>query len=133
MRFSRKIDYGLIFLEILSRAYKRGAVVTVRDVSEKYGVPYSFLEKVALDLKTAGIIVSKKGKGGGYILARSPKQITMREMLAAFEQPKMMRCLESGKAEESCLLLSVCPTRKRWQVLDKKILEVLRHTTLAEI
>ncbi|MBI5413586.1 Rrf2 family transcriptional regulator [Candidatus Peregrinibacteria bacterium] len=133
MRFSRKTDYGLIFLEILSHAYKHGAVITVRDVSEKYGVPYSFLEKVALDLKTAGIIVSKKGKGGGYVLARSPKRITMREMFAALERPKMMRCLESGKAKGSCLLQAVCPTRKRWQALDKKILEVLRQTTLAEI
>ena len=133
MRFSRKIDYGLIFLEMLGRAYKRNAVVTVRGASEKYGVPYSFLEKVALDLKTAGIIVSKKGRGGGYVLARSPKRITMREMFSALEQPKMMRCLESGTAESSCLLLAVCPTRKRWQVLDKKILGVLRRTTLAEI
>ncbi|MEK7646767.1 MAG: Rrf2 family transcriptional regulator [Patescibacteria group bacterium] len=133
MRFSRKTDYGLIFLEILSRAYRRGVIVTVRDASEKYGIPYSFLEKVALNLKMAGIIVAKKGKGGGYALSRSPERITMGEMLAAFEQPKMMRCLESGKASGVCLLKAVCPTRKRWQVLDKKILEVLHTTTLAEI
>lgn len=131
MRFSKKIDYGFIFLSCLARGYAAGAFVAIQDVSREYGVPYSFMEKIASQLKAAGIIVARKGKKGGYALARPPKKVSMDETVAALERPRLMKCLEAGTAP--CFMAGTCPTRRRWEVLDKKILKVFRETTLAEI
>jgi Rrf2 family protein len=127
MRFSKQTDYALIFLSILKDT--TGVPVSVRQVSEKYGIPYSFMEKIAGKLRRAGLARAEKGSGGGYLLAKRPGAISMDMVLALFERQRAMACLTQG----GCFLEKTCPTRHRWEVLDKKILKVFRETTLAEI
>jgi Rrf2 family protein len=127
MRFSKQTDYALIFLSILKEASR--TPVSVRQVSEKYGVPYSFMEKIAGKLKRAGIVRAEKGQAGGYLLIKNPATVSMDEVFALFERQRAMACLTAG----GCFLEKTCPTRRRWEILDKKILKVFRETTLAEI
>lgn len=127
MRFSKQTDYALIFLSILKET--PSATVSVRQVSEKYSIPYSFMEKIAGKLKRAGIVRAEKGQSGGYLLIKDPAAVSMDEVLALFERQSSMSCLTKG----GCFLEKTCPTRRRWEILDKKILQVFRGTTLAEI
>lgn len=133
MRFSRKTDYSLVFLGVLKDAYKNKKMVTVREVSDEYDIPYSFLEKVASDLKNAGLIQSQKGRDGGYMLTKNPKDISLQDVMDIFERPKMVRYLDGANKESMCMLSDKCPTRKRWEVIDKKISKIFEESTLAEL
>lgn len=119
-------------MNLLKNAYKENACIAISEVSVKYHIPYYFLEKIASALKDAGIIKSLKGRSGGYLLVKNPKEITIDEIINVFEKPKMMRCLESGGGK-SCVLSASCPTMKLWNLLDKKMSEVFKKTTLAEL
>ncbi|MBW6512786.1 MAG: Rrf2 family transcriptional regulator [Desulfuromonadaceae bacterium] len=73
---SKKTKYGLLALLALARKYGAGPV-QIGDLAEQEGIPKKFLELILLHLKNAGILGSRKGKGGGYFLAKDPAQITM--------------------------------------------------------
>ncbi|MCL2394956.1 MAG: Rrf2 family transcriptional regulator, partial [Acidimicrobiaceae bacterium] len=60
---------------------------SVRDVAERTGLPQPYLEQILLALKGAGLVRSKRGVGGGYVLARSPAEITLGQIVSAVEGP----------------------------------------------
>jgi Rrf2 family iron-sulfur cluster assembly transcriptional regulator len=59
----------------------------VRDIAERTGLPQPYLEQILLALKGAGLVRSKRGVGGGYVLARSPEAITLGEIVSAVDGP----------------------------------------------
>lgn len=61
--------------------------VSVRDIAERTGLPQPYLEQILLALKGAGIVRSKRGVGGGYVLARRASEITLGEIVAAVDGP----------------------------------------------
>ena len=73
---SQKSKYALKALTILAKEYGQGPVL-ISDVAQREEIPRKFLEIILLELKNAGILQSKKGKGGGYSLGRPPQQITL--------------------------------------------------------
>ena len=60
---------------------------SVRDIAERTGLPQPYLEQILLALKGAGLVRSKRGVGGGYVLARSPEQITLGQIVSAVDGP----------------------------------------------
>ncbi len=59
----------------------------MRDIAERTGLPQPYLEQILLALKGAGLVRSKRGVGGGYVLARTPAEITLGEIVAAVDGP----------------------------------------------
>ena len=62
---------------------KSGSYVLIADLAEQESIPHKFLEAILLQLKNAGILVSKKGKGGGYALMKPADQITLGQAIHA--------------------------------------------------
>ncbi len=60
---------------------------SVRDLAERTGLPQPYLEQILLSLKGVGLVRSKRGVGGGYVLARAPEAITLAEIVAAVDGP----------------------------------------------
>jgi Rrf2 family protein len=60
---------------------------SVRDIAERTGLPQPYLEQILLALKGAGLVRSKRGVGGGYVLARSPEEITLAQIISAVDGP----------------------------------------------
>jgi Rrf2 family iron-sulfur cluster assembly transcriptional regulator len=84
MRLSRQVQYALC--GIFDLAYNgAGEPVRVRSIGERQKIPYRFLEQIFQRLRKAGLIEGKRGPGGGYILARPPEEITLREVCEAVE------------------------------------------------
>ncbi len=83
---SKKTKYGLNAVIYLAKEFDKGAVL-ISDLAEDEKMPKKFLEAILLELKNRGILQSKKGKGGGYTLAKSPKEITVGEIVRALEGP----------------------------------------------
>lgn len=75
-----KAKYGLKALIRLAADFGQGPVL-IADVASDEGIPKKFLELILLELKQHGVLQSKKGKGGGYLLARRPADITVGSVL----------------------------------------------------
>jgi Rrf2 family protein len=86
MRLSKKTEYALRAL-IYAARFPEGTTLQIRDLAEKNGIPKKFLELILLDLKNAGVLKSRRGVGGGYLLARRPDTIRAGEVIEVFEGP----------------------------------------------
>lgn len=78
---SREIDYAIRI--ILGVAEGKGNLVSASDVSEKMHIPYRFLRKISLALVKAGILQSRRGSGGGLVLARPVEEIDLLQVISA--------------------------------------------------
>lgn len=83
---SKKAKYAMKALLYLAREYGKGPVL-IADLAEHERIPRKFLELILLELKSHGFVESKKGRGGGYFLARDPNSVTLGQTLRAVEGP----------------------------------------------
>jgi len=109
---SKKTKYGLKALSYLAKQTKNVPVL-ISDISESENISRKFLESILLTLKKSGILASKKGKGGGYYLLKSPNEIKISTLIRLLEGPiAMLPCVslnyyekcDDCKNEERCSL-----------------------------
>lgn len=107
MRLSNKSIYALRALFDLG--YHAGAQpVQLRDVAERQSIPTRFLEQILLELKRARIVRSKRGPGGGYLLAHAPSEISVQDVFEALGELPQVPELEGGRehvADQMCASL----------------------------
>jgi len=87
VKVSTRGDYASRALLSLALHGGQSTPTSVRDIAERTGLPQPYLEQILLALKGAGLVRSKRGVGGGYVLARSPAEITLAEVVSAVEGP----------------------------------------------
>src|SRR5215475_6250742 len=83
---SKKTQYAFRALTHLVEKYDQGPVL-ISEISKKKKIPLKFLENILLELKKAGILESKKGKGGGYYFAQNPKDVTLATIIRLIDGP----------------------------------------------
>lgn len=83
MKFSKKSEYALRALATM--AGQPGQLLTIPKISAEAGVPPKFLEQILLQLRNAGLLQSRRGAGGGYLLQRDPATIRLLEIIQAVE------------------------------------------------
>lgn len=131
---SAKSEYGLFFLVFLARNI--GKVISLTQVAKNEKISRGYLEEIAADLKKADILKGKKGKGGGYVLARKAKDIKISEIITALEgsiSPVKCLSLSAQAGDAKCFKENVCGTKKIWMSLKDKVEEHLRGISLADI
>ncbi len=87
VRVSTRGDYASRALLSLALHREGEQPTSVRDIAERTGLPQPYLEQILLALKGAGLVRSKRGVGGGYVLARDPSEITLAEIVSAVDGP----------------------------------------------
>ncbi len=87
MRISVKARYGVSTMIYLAQHFGAGEYITVASLSEKLKISKIYLEQVFALLKRANLVISTKGSQGGYYLSKSPKDITVFDILYAIETP----------------------------------------------
>jgi Rrf2 family protein len=94
---SNKTKYALKAVLLLTGKYASKEPVLIAEIAEAESIPKKFLEAILLELKNKGFLKSKKGKGGGYLLAKDPGQISFGEVIGIFENPfGALPCLNSS-------------------------------------
>ena len=83
---SKKSQYAFKALTYLSEKYEQGPVL-ISDIAKKKKIPLKFLENILLELKNAGVLESKKGKGGGYFFAKNPKDVPLAQIMRLLDGP----------------------------------------------
>jgi Rrf2 family protein len=95
---SKKTTYGLKAVIFLAKHYEAGPIL-ITDLAKEGRMPKKFLEAILLELRKAGILDSKKGKGGGYLLAKAPHEIAVGEIIRVLDGP-LPEVSYSGKTQE---------------------------------
>ena len=127
---SRRGDYAVRAVLYLA-ARPLDEVTLVSDISEAQDIPKSYLSKIMQDLTRVGIARSKRGSSGGFMLAREPETITVREVVEAIEGAiKLNFCLTRKGA---CHREPKCPTHPLWAYAQEKLLEALETKNFAEL
>lgn len=99
---SKKTKYGLKAIIYLAKQHTSKVPVLISKLAEDEKIPRKFLELILLDLKNAGLLQSKMGKGGGYFLAKPPAQITFGQVIRVLEGPLALTPCVSQTAYEKC-------------------------------
>lgn len=132
---SKKTKYALKALFLLAKHYDEKMPLLISEIAAQEGIPKKFLEFILLELKNKGVLRSKKGKGGGYFLARSPDHVTVGSVIEALEGPlSPLACLGGGThAEcEECADESACEIKAVMQDVYSATEKILGGTTLQE-
>lgn len=133
---SKKIKYALKAVLFLVDRYSTKEPVLISEIAEKEAIPKKFLESILLELKKNGILQSRKGKGGGYFLAKYPSEISFGEVIQIFEDPfALLPCLNEGpyvKCEE-CKKGNSCGIRMVMQEVYNAVSGILNVTTFQEV
>jgi len=130
MRISTRGRYALRMMIDVANHGKAGRV-SVKDISERQGVSVKYLEQIATVLTKAGLLLSGRGAGGGYTLARPPEKYTVGEILRTTEgKLAPVACLETEK--NLCDRVRTCPTLRFWKGLHKVIGDYVDAVTLRD-
>src|ERR671912_1709941 len=87
MKVSTRGDYASRALLSLALHADESGPTSVRDIAERTALPQPYLEQILLALKGAGLVRSKRGVGGGYVLAREPAEIRLGDIVSAVDGP----------------------------------------------
>ncbi|AHG91123.1 transcriptional regulator, Rrf2 family [Gemmatirosa kalamazoonensis] len=133
MRITTWAEYGLICALHLAKRVAEGPV-TGRDVAEKERLPTDYVEQILLRLRRAGIVRSTRGARGGYVLDRPAEQITVRQIIHASELATFeLHCVTHPVNEERCSTSHSCSIRPVWQMLQRRIDDVLDSVCLSDL
>jgi Rrf2 family protein len=150
MMFSTKAEYGILVMVALARRAEANAaaspelalpdpVIPLAEIAEHDGLPLAYLEHLVARLRKAGLVDSRRGSRGGYMLARPAAEITMAEVVEALEGSiAPIECISLGSdGSVVCARESdpghVCPTKLLWTRVRFSIVSTLKGTTLADL
>jgi len=130
MQISRRVDYGLrAAIYLAGRDPEKSC--SVAEIAGRQGIPRKFLEKIIQSLIRSGLVKSKRGHDGGYTLNRSPGEITFRDIIEALEGPIAVNvCMDP---QSSCGHLPKCTMIGVWHEIQRRVMDVFAHTTLADV
>jgi Rrf2 family iron-sulfur cluster assembly transcriptional regulator len=106
---------------------------SVRDLAERTGLPQPYLEQILLALKGAGLVRSKRGVGGGYVLARSADEITLGQIVSAVDGPIVAGDFGAPHQNGACDHEGQCVLLAVWSEVGKHMRSHLDSFTLADM
>ena len=134
---SQKTKYALKALAVLAHEYHGdGASLRIEEIAQKSETPKRFLEHILLELKRAGMISSKRGREGGYLLIKDPRLIAVSEVLRLVDGPiAPLACLSrrAYKRCDDCKNKDTCMIRNVFGDLFAGYLLLIESITLADL
>ena len=134
VKLSVRGEYALRALLVLGLNYDQ-PVVRIQEISDKQNIPKRFLEQILNDLKTAGIVQSRRGVTGGYRLARRPEDITLAAVVRHLEGALApVSCVSERFYEKcSCPDESRCAIRSVMKEIREAVVRIAERVTVAEL
>jgi len=130
LRFTKRADYGLMAVHFIASQGDEG-VVSAKRIAEEFHIPPERLAKILQRLAKKRLIASHNGPKGGYVLTRSPVEITVGQVVRALEGP--IRIVSCMSAQDDCPQFLRCNLRGPVQKIQASISHVLDTMTLAEL
>ncbi len=105
----------------------------MRDIAERTGLPQPYLEQILLALKGAGLVRSKRGVGGGYVLAREPAEITLADIVSAVDGPIVAGDFGEPHQDGACDHEGQCVLLAIWADVGEYMRRHLEAMSLADV
>lgn len=126
MRISQKLEYACRALAQLAKHHDGRTLIRLEDLAQREAISANFLVQILNDLRRGGIVESRRGKAGGYLLARQPSTITLREIIEVVDpallHPSVGQDGDSGPA-----------VRETFEQISKSLRSSLEATSLDAI
>jgi Rrf2 family iron-sulfur cluster assembly transcriptional regulator len=133
VKVSTRGDYASRALLSLALHGDGGTPTSVREIADRTGLPQPYLEQILLALKGAGIVRSKRGVGGGYVLAREPAQILLSQIISAVDGPIVAGDFGQPHTNGACDHEGQCVLLAIWASAGTHMRQYLDSFTLADI
>lgn len=135
---SQKTKYSLKALMTLAEARDREGAgsLTIEEVARRSGAPKRFLEHILLDLRNVGYIGSRRGRSGGYVLIREPREISIGDLLRRVDGPiAPLPCLSRQAYQrcEDCADEASCRLKRLFGQVFWSYLLIIESLTLADL
>ncbi|MBP8239022.1 MAG: Rrf2 family transcriptional regulator [Saprospiraceae bacterium] len=134
--WNKKTKYALKALSYIGSRYDSEKRVLSKDIAEKHGISVKFLEAILLELRNAGILSSRKGKGGGYYLLKPPSEIPLSKIIRLTDGPiSVVPCTSLFFYERcsDCAAENDCKIRETAIAIRDCTLAILDTKTLADV
>jgi Rrf2 family protein len=133
VRITTLAEYGVICALHLAKRSAEGPI-TGREIADLERLPGDYVEQILLRLRRAGLVRSTRGARGGYELARTPDQVSIRDVIEASETTTFdLHCVTHPVGEERCSASHNCSIRPVWMLLQRKIDDVLEGVHLSDL
>ena len=132
---SKKTKYALHALTYLGK-HRESKTVLIQDIAEEFNISHKFLENILLELRKAGYLGSKKGKGGGYYLIKEPKDIPLSRIIRLLDGPiALLPCVSLNYYEPcaECKTEVQCGINKVMRQVRDETLNILENKSLQDI
>jgi Rrf2 family iron-sulfur cluster assembly transcriptional regulator len=130
VQLTKKASYGLIAAFELARSPK-ARPVSAAAIAARYELPLPFVEKILHQLRRSGLVDSRQGRAGGYVLARAARDVSVRQVLEALDESlDLVGCLGN---DPRCDLTSICPTKSVWGTINRRFHALLDGLTLEDL
>lgn len=132
---SKKTKYALHALTYLGK-HRENKTVLIQDIAEEHSISHKFLENILLELRKAGYLGSKKGKGGGYYLIKEPKDIPLSRIIRLLDGPiALLPCVSINYYEPcaECKTEAQCGINKVMAQVRDETLKILENKSLQDI
>ncbi|NQU03611.1 MAG: Rrf2 family transcriptional regulator [Syntrophaceae bacterium] len=130
MKLSTRARYGVRLMVSLAERFGEGPAF-LKDIAAEQGISEKYLSLIVIPLRSVGLVLSTRGAYGGYVLARDPRNISLKEIVDVLEgETFLVDCVREPSA---CPRTDICPTRDIWQTVGEKISETLGEITLQSL
>jgi Rrf2 family protein len=132
MKVGSKGHYGVLALAEVVESYKAGIPMQVKEIAKRQQIPQEYLGQIMVLLKRSNLVHGARGPGGGYLLARPPESITIREALTVLEGPLIgvdVRSFRNGRLYSNVSQKII----ETWATGVRALEKVLEETTLADL
>jgi len=134
VKVSTRGDYASrALLSLALHAGEDAQPTSVRDIALRTGLPQPYLEQILLALKGAGLVRSKRGVGGGYVLAREPELISLADIVSAVDGPIVAGDFGEPHKDGACDHEGQCVLLAIWAEAGEHMRRHLEASTLADI
>jgi Rrf2 family protein len=131
LQVSRKVDYALRAVIHLANEQANARACSVGQIAARERIPRQFLEKIVQQLIHKGLVRSRRGPRGGYVLGRSADAVTFRDVIEAVEGPISLNVCVGEHPD--CFLLGACGMNRVWAEGQRRVMDLFENTTIAAV
>lgn len=129
-QISAKEHYVLRMILQLAMSYEKDIPVSLKMINEKEQISLKYLEQLIRPFIRAGWIESRRGRGGGYMMIKDPRLISLRDLMNVIEErPYVVECMDRQE-KQRCPLETHCLSKRAWQRVQHAIDDALQGITL---
>src|SRR5262245_2436408 len=131
LQVSRKVDYALRAVIHLANEEANARACSVAEIAARERIPRQFREKIVQQLIHKGLVRSRRGPHGGYVLGRPAGKMTFRDVIEAVEGPISLNVCVGEHPD--CFLLGACGMNRVWAEGQRRGMDLLENTTIAAV